>query len=200
MPWGPRVAETSSQQAEGDKIYLFAQYDDTSGNLTAFMPVYKNLADAAEYNTFSTTALTQTSTKTSTYPQGTTVNTAGKVVLGTNAFAGGISTGAVPEFFGIYSPTNPTDKPSTGDIIRVLRFGSTPVQISSGQASANVGDYLQGNSTDTLARVISRTANQPSKGMYIGRVAGTGNQISVGLPYTAPGFQFGFLINGFVDP
>lgn len=192
MPWGPRVAETSPKQAEGDKTYYFAVYNDTSGNLTAYMPVCKDLSDSAEFNVIqSTTALTV----------GPNLNaqTAGKVVLSSNVFAGGISTGSVPELFGIYSPTNPQDKPSTGDVIRVMTFGSTPVQISSGQ-SPNVGDYLQVVTQDNLAHVIPRANNAPSNGMKIGRITGTTSSISLGQSVSAPGFQFGFLVNGFVNP
>lgn len=202
MPWGPRVAPTSVIDAEGDKIYVFAQYNDTSGNLTAFMPVCKDLSDSAEYNTaLSTTAFTLTNSSTVDpikAPKGIVQRTCGKVVLANNAFSGGVSTGAVPEVMGIYSPANPNDKPSIGDIIRVMKFGATPIQISAG-FTANVGDYVLATSGTALAITTVRTGPQPSLGAYIGRVTGSVNQISVGQAATQPGFQFGFLINGFVN-
>jgi hypothetical protein len=58
-PWGPRAAETSATLAEGDKLFLFAVYNDQSGNLTAYMPVYKDVSDASEFDSLnSITALT----------------------------------------------------------------------------------------------------------------------------------------------
>lgn len=190
MTWGPRTAETSPKQAEGDKIYAYAVYNDTSGNLAAFMPVCKDLGDTAEYNVIMTTTAV-------TVGPNFNAQTAGKVVLSSNVFAGGVSTGSVPEFFGVYSPTNPSDRPSNGDVIRVMTFGSTPVQISAGQ-NPNVGDYLQVAATDALAHTITRTSNAPSTGMKIGRVTATTGSISLGQAVSAPGFQFGFLVNGFI--
>lgn len=193
MPWGPRVAETSPVLAEGDKLYLFGVYNDVSGNLTAYMPLYKDCADAAEFDSLNpTTALTA----------GPLVGkaTAGRVLLGKTFNSGGISAGDAPVFVGIYTPTNPSDKPSTGDVVRITRLGVTPVQISSGQ-NPNVGDYIQADFNQNLALTRPRGGQAPSTGAYIGRVLATTSQISLGQAITAPAAPggFGFLINGWID-
>lgn len=199
MPWGPRVAETSPTLAEGDKQYIFGVYNDVSGNLTGFMPVYKDLSDSAEYDSLvSTTALTA----------GLLIGkaTAGRVVLGNNYLANGggagASAGTSAPFVGVYSPTNPNDRPSTGDVIRITKFGVTPVQISAGQ-SPNVGDYLLSDSLQPLALTRGRlaAAGRPSQGQQLGYVTATTGAISIGQA-VAPlnTFGFGFLVNGWVDP
>ena len=50
MGWGPRVADPSVIQAEGDKLYVFGQWNDQSGLLQPYQPVYKDFSDAAEWN------------------------------------------------------------------------------------------------------------------------------------------------------
>lgn len=194
MPWGPRVTETSSNLAEGDKLYIAAQYNDTSGSLTAFMPVYKDFSDAAEFDSLNTaTALTAGPLK--------GLQSAGKAVTATNVNAAGISAGGGGGLFmGIYSPTNPNDVPSTGDMIRLMRFGATPIQISSGFAPG-VGDFIITSDSQNLAAIVQRrAASQPSFGQYIGRVLGTGGMISTGgVISPLPSGKLGFLVNGWVD-
>lgn len=218
MPWGPRVTESSPQLAEGDKLYVYGQYNGPSGFLAAFMPMYKDVSDASEYNTNnSATQITvgntnigtggafQTATGSSTAQR---ANSAGRVVLGSNFNSGGISAGDQPLFVGIFTPETIGSRPSTGEIIRMTRFGATPVAISSGQ-TANVGDYIQGDYLQNLALTRPRSGQGPSLGGYIGRVLGTNNAISMGTaptlvaqPIAGSGGIGGgtyFLVNGWID-
>lgn len=199
MPWGPRVTETSPIIAEGDKLYWNFQYSGVSGSLTAFMPVFKDLSDAAEYDSINnTTALVAPAV-----PVGK--QSAGKATIGTDFNAGATqAAGFAPIPVGVYSPGNPTDRPSTGDLIRVMRTGGiSPVQISSGQ-TANIGDFIVVQNNQALAFTVpATTQGNVSLGQAaIGRVVAFGNQISVGAAPTQtrmPG-GFGFLINGWIGP
>ncbi len=216
MPWGPRVAETSTNFGEGDKLYVYGQYSGPSGQLTAFMPLYKDVSDAAEYGYI----LPATQIAVGPFAK---LQSAGKVTLATTAVgsptpitpgstvninAGAISTGVPPVFIGAYSPTNPNDRPSNGDVVRITRFGVTPVQISAGGAPA-VGDYIltQENSPFfTTLSAYSVAATSPSLGAYAGRVVATGTQISGGTAIspvpsfsTATSGYLAFLVNGWLD-
>lgn len=195
MPWGPRITETSNRLAEGDKLYFSAEYNDTSGSLTAFMPVYKDLSEAAEYNNINN------ATQVTVGPLAK-LQSAGRVVTGSNNNASAKATGSLPLCVGIYSPTNAADVPSIGDVIRVMRIGSTPVQISSGQ-NPHVGDFIIGDWSQNLALTMTPSNGaglQPSVGNIIGRVLGTAGQISAGQAISpVPSGKLGFLVNGYVD-
>lgn len=199
MPWGPRTAETSTNIAEGDKLYYFGVYSGPSGSLTAFAPVYKDVSDAAEYGFI----VTATKITAGAFAG---LQSAGKVTVGSialnsgNLNAGAVSAGQIPTTMGIYSPTNPADVPSLGDVVRIMRVGVTPVQISSGQNPA-VGDYIIGDSNQNLALTRSNTAaGTPSLGAYLGRVIATGAQISLGQTITPlSAGKLGFLVNGWVN-
>jgi hypothetical protein len=215
MPWGPRASDPSPVQAEGDKLYVFGQYSGASGALSAFMPVYKDVTDAAEYNVVNAatkitvgTTIAQPNTLAGS-SNANQVNTAGKVTLGNTPFSGGVSAGSVPAFVGIYNPETLGTRPSVGDIIRIQRWGSTPVAISAGFAPA-VGDYINSGLNNAFAQTTGQNANQPSVGSYIGRVLATAAQISVGQTITPlPAFQVSgsgglgggtyYLINGYID-
>ena len=229
MGWGPRVADSSVIQAEGDKLYVFGQWNDQSGLLQPYQPVYKDFSDAAEWNVQNSgTALTVGLTiaqvnagQTNLGFPGQGPNLAqsvGRVVGSTNFNAGGASNGTPPLFVGIFNPENVTSRPSTGDVIRIQRLGATPVAISGGSVP-KVGDYLIADSTQPFA--ITRPAvaaggfqngGQPSLGSAIfGRILATANQISYGATVTPasvtiPAGPMGgggngkyLLVNGWID-
>jgi|GEM_PF-6625696 len=228
MPWGPRVADPSPIQAEGDKLYVFGQWNDQSGLLQPYQPVYKDLSDAAEWNVQNSKTAITVGTTLANIQAGITGNnfpgqganqaqSVGRVVGAANVNAGGASNGTPPLFVGIFNPENVTSRPSTGDVIRIQRLGATPVGISGGQ-TPNVGDYLLADHNQPFA--LTRPAvgaggfqngGQPSLGTAIfGRVLGTGNQISAGAAVTPAqvnipaGGAYGaganyFLVNGWID-
>ena len=229
MAWGPRVADPSYIQAEGDKLYVFGQWNDQSGLLQPYQPVYKDFSDAAEWNVQNAgTALTVGLTiaqvnggQTNLGFPGQGPNQAqsvGRVVGSTNFNAGGASNGTPPLFVGIFNPENVTSRPSTGDVIRIQRLGATPVAISGGQ-SPKVGDYLLADSVQPFSLVRPavtaggfQNGGQPSLGSAIfGRVLATANQISFGATVTPasvtiPAGPMGgggngryLLVNGWID-
>ncbi len=198
MPWGPRVTETSVNSAEGDKLYWSFQYSGASGSLTAFMPVFKDFSDSAEWDSLNST------TKFIAPAVPLNTQTAGKATVGTDFNAGSTqAAGFLPLPLGVYSPINPNDKPSTGDIIRVIRTGGiTPVQISAGQTAA-IGDVIYVKTGQPLAFTAAGGAGLASLGNNaIGRVTAFGNTISVGAAPTQTqmtGSSYnGFLINGWI--
>lgn len=207
MPWGPRVGNPSPVQAEGDKLYVYGQYNDISGNLVGYMPVYKDMSDAAEWNVENPVTAITVGTNSNVIQFGQNQKqSAGRVVTATNFNSGFVSSGDVPAFVGVYNPEVPGTRPSTGDMIRIQRFGATPVAISAGQAP-NVADFL--NTSGTQALFLTKPRNSPSIGdefNYVGRVLGTSAQISTGqainpVQQTASGqppFQY-FLVNGWID-
>lgn len=222
MPWGPRVAETSLNIAEGDKLYVFGQYNGPSGQLTMGMPLYKDVSDSAEYNAINTT--TKLTAFSGGFPTNFTATnppqTAGRVTLSTiatsgitpggsaNINAGAISTGSIPVFVGAYSPTNPTDRPSTGDVVRITRFGITPIQVSAGVTPA-VGDYITVQQASPFFGTVAAPLGISTgftPGQAVGRVTATAGFISAGqvitpVPFAAsstPGY-LEFLVNAWVD-
>ena len=216
MPWGPRTSDPSPVQAEGDKLYVFGQYSGPSGSLAAYMPVYKDLSDAAEYNVINaatkiTVGTTITTPNTlSGSSNANQVNTAGKVTLAGQFNAANPSAGGIPPFVGIFVPEQPGSRPSVGEIIRLQRFGATPVAISAGVSPA-VGDFIISQTTNPFAFTTGQLTGNPSTGSaYIGRVLGTAAQISVGQTITPlPNVQVGgsgglgggnyYLVNGYID-
>lgn len=201
MPWGPRVSDPSPVQAEGDKLYMYGQYNDTSGSLVPYMPVYKDFSDAAEWNLNNpATAITVGTNANNPQFGQNQKNSAGRVVTAANFNAGA----TLPQHIGAYNPEVPGTRPSTGDMIRIQRWGATPIGISSGQAP-NVGDFV----VSGLSLYRTGLQTQPSIGAgfnYAGRVLGTAGQISTGaainpVQQTVPGqpaFQY-FLVNAWID-
>ena len=226
MPWGPRVADPSPIQGEGDKLYVYGQYNDLSGRLTPYAPVYKDLSDAAEWQENNSATAVTVGTTLANVAAGVAgvpgiganqANSVGRVVSALNFNAGGASLGTPPLLVGIYNPENVTYYPSTGDVIRIQRLGCTPVAISGGQ-SPQVGDYLLATSTQPWAITQRQAAagglnvgQYPSNGQAIfGRVLATGNQISTGAAVTPASVKIPvnaqyvagstyFLVNGFID-
>ena len=215
-PWGPRVAETSTNSGEGDKLFVYGQYSGPSGQLLVGMPLYKDVSDPAEYGFINPT--TQV-----TVGPNAKLQSAGKVTLAAqnvgspmpitpgatvNINAGAISSGAAPVFIGAFSPTNPTDRPSTGDVVRLTRFGVTPIAVSAGQV-VNVGDVILTQEASpyftTAPPGVATQGGLVSVGYYAGRVVATGTQISGGgaivVPTAASGTAglLNFLVNGWVD-
>lgn len=182
MPYGERVFNGSGDRAEGDKLFETSVWGGASGTLTIGMPVFKDLTDAAEWNTkLAATAVTPAIPR-----------TGGKVVLAnsanTNVFA----------FVGFYQPENPGEKPNQGDPIRVLTYGEGVVSAISETGNANplkVGDVLVAKAATTSA---STAAQAPSARISLAVVLATAAANAVGSQITAAAANVATLVNAFV--
>lgn len=172
----PGYPNSSGQLAENDAHFTEYVYNDTSGSLTAGMPVFVDVRDSAEWNVRnSSTALTNGKA------------TGGRVVLGSTA----AGTGANMTCVGVYAPQNPNANPSQYDVIRVCDRGRALVSATakaSGTA-VQVGDILSidttpGNSlvsthntrtTGTMIAVATATGTATASGNTIIAVPGSGS-------------------------
>lgn len=178
---------------------MYGQYNDTSGTMVPYMPVYKDLSDSAEYNVQGPVPITVgTNNNTVQFGQNQK-QSAGRVVTASN-----FNAGTFPQLLGAYTPEVPGTRPSTGDIIRITRWGPTPVGISGGQAP-NVGDFLEGG-TQLFRTTASTNPSSGAGANYAGRITGTAGQISAGAAINPvaqnvpgfPAFQY-FIVNAWVD-
>lgn len=183
MAYGERVFLSNGAYAEGDKLFTYGIYNDTTGNLTMGMPLYKDCTDAAEWNNrYSTTALSPA-----------VQATGGNMVLGTNAAATNLFC------VGVYQPQNPQDKPSKGDAIRIQIWGAALISAcakASGTA-VKVGDILI---TDSSQTSVLSGHNTYTVGAVVGYALATGTLVASGNTIIAvPGSSATTqVINGFV--
>src|SRR5271166_2643622 len=124
-----RVMKASGVQAEGDKQFIEAVYNGTAALGTLGIPMYKDVTDAAEWNSnYSGSALSPA-----------VAASGGKVVLSTSANAG-----ANPIPVGIYQPLNLNEVAVVGAVIRLQSSGSALVSTQSPAAgtAGTVGALL----------------------------------------------------------
>jgi hypothetical protein len=196
MPYGERVFNPAGDRAEGDKLFEQSVFYGTSGTLSIGMPVFKDLTDAAEFNTkIAATAQTNTA-NTSLVVGGNIIRTGGRVVLGTNANTN------INGIVGIYAPENPADLPNQGDPIRILVYGEGIVRAISQSGNTNaitVGSMLVA-STAVVPAIAA--GNTPVVRQTLGIVLATGAVYTVGATLTGGGVaaNVAILVNAFVNP
>ena len=178
MKTSATVPSLSKLYAEGDKLFGWAIYNDTTASLSIGMPLYVDITDAAEFNIiFTTTALLSGANF--------GIATAGKAVLGTNANIGPNAT-----CIGVFYPQQGFGyKPTKGEVVRVLVYGrgvvsTTVAATGSGNTALTVGAKLIANSTFTSAIVGTAAAS-----IVIGTAVATGPAVTIntviqGLPGT----------------
>lgn len=196
MPYGERVFNPSGDRAEGDKLFEQSVFFGTSGTLTIGMPVYKDLTDAAEFNSKVAATAQSNTANTNVYVNGVFIRTGGRVVLGTSPLTN------INGIVGIYAPENPADKPNQGDPIRILVYGEGIVSAISQTANANaitVGSVLVA-STALVNGVAA--GNTPLVRQTLGIVLATGAAYTVGATLTggAAAANAAILVNAFVNP
>lgn len=199
MPYGQRgLSAASGPTAEGDKSFGHYVWNDSTVPLAVGMPVYKELTDAAEFNTSpSTTAISggvATSNK----------NTGGNVVSGTSAVG---HSGAHFQCVGIYAPPGgvlPAGGVTVGSAIRVQLWGVGQVlvtenSISQGFVTCSVGSPLVGTTSCGGAAALSGTPNAQTV-IGIALATSTANAVGTLLSCVNPagGTLSSVLVNAFI--
>ncbi len=184
MGYSPRgIDGVSAQTAFGDSQFYEFVYNDVAGNLTVGKPVYVDVTDAAEFNSYySGTALSPA-----------VVRSGGKVVLGTNAKAG-----ASLVCVGIFQPfdQNPGLLPVPGDTIRVLMFGRGVVSAQSPAAGAA---GLVGGNLIASTVVTDAVPGARASGLNIGVLLATRTFIAQATQIIAAASATSTLCNCFVQ-
>ena len=184
MGYSPRgIDGVSPQTAEGDKQFYEFVYAGAAGACTVGKPVYAQVTDAAEFNSwFSATALSPAAGR-----------SGGKVVLGTDATAG-----ANLMCVGIYQPTDQNFNlvPAVGDVIRVLAYGRGIISAQSpaGGTAGTVGGVIIAS-----AAVTDAVPGARSSGLNIGILLATRAFLASGTQIFAAAGAASTLCNAFVN-
>lgn len=175
------IDATSAQMAENDAHFTEYVYNDVNGPATYGQPLYKDVTDAAEFNSANpTTALVPA-----------TQRTGGRVVRGTSANAGPNLT-----CVGIYQPSSPSETATVGSVVRVLDrgVGIASVQSPAGGAAGNVGSAIIAS-----AAVNDCVPAARATGLNIGVILATRALVAVGGNVVAAASAVAALVNVFVS-
>jgi hypothetical protein len=197
MKTSATVPSLSSMTAEGDKLYSWAIYNDTSGALSLGIPLYIDTSDAGEWNVqFGGSTGTALASGSVNYK----IQTAGKVVLSTNIAASGS-----PCCVGTYAPEQGFGyKPQKGEKIRILTWGRGVVSVAvkgSGGQVISVGGRLIVSTTG--AATTSAIQGSATTALNIGTVLATSSYLTYNTTVVAaPGgtnIAVAY-VNAFVNP
>ena len=162
-------------------------FNGVSGTLSIGMPLFKDVTDAADFNSkIAQTALVTTPP---------TPRTGGRVVLATSANT------TVGAFAGLYAPENPGDRPNQGDTVRVCIYGeaiASAISLAT-QPAITIGSLL-GIATNTTSCIALGAT--PAPRVVVGVVLATGTGLTNGSTPAGGGaaLAVAILVNCFVSP